>query len=396
MDELSKEAGPLLERVDRLITKRPYDVGAGITGALGLEELYRHGPWGAAGRSKPEAKALQSVSKLEKQDQTDPQVQGQLRSSLSDQAKAVRRAELVGAPLGIAGAQAGGLLASRKLFRNQIRKVEKGQVTSPEQLQALHSDLTKQLGYAVPTTGLPEGGYADALTIPKGGVYPRFMRGMEEAKYAPVFEANMLKEVGPQIDEIRRVNPALADVLLGKVKEHAAQYAHDAIDKGHILAPSKAGPHFAAHEFGHALFGGSGVGKLTRAVRLPGFMLGNIAGATTATIADPDSTASKLSPLMSAAGMAPMLGEEAMASINAIKSMRRTGVFSPAQMSLAKKQLGRAFGTYGLSLGLPAIAAPYLIRKFKQYNQARREEQGLPSVGQLQQRITSLPQATGD
>jgi hypothetical protein len=64
-------------------------------------------------------------------------------------------------------------------------------------------------------------------------------------------------------------------------------------------------------------------------------------------------------------------------------------------MSLAKRQLGKGFGTYALGMGLPAIAAPYLIRKFKQYNQSRREEQGLPSVGQLQQRIQSLP-STGD
>jgi hypothetical protein len=98
---------------------------------------------------------------------------------------------------------------------------------------------------------------------------------------------------------------------------------------------------------------------------------------------------------MAAAGVAPMLGEEAMASINAIKSMKRTG-FSPQQLSMGKKQLGRAFGTYALGLGLPAIAAPYIIRKVKQYNQSRREKQGLESPGQLQQRINSLPQATGD
>ena len=353
VDELTKVAIPSLGK---------HETNAALTGLLGAAGLYKYGPWGEGGRSREETKAHQAVQNLENLDQTDPQVQEELKKALLDQRRAAHSAEGAGGWLGAAGLEGGALYARHKLLRVPGNLAERGASTTPEELAALHSDLTKRLGYSIPTLALPGAQSGEALSVPKGGFLPKFLRNLEARKYVPRFGN----------------------------KENAAQ----ALESGFVIAPMNAGPHFSAHEFGHAAFGGSALGKLTHLARVPGALAGNIAGLTAATTSDPDSTASKLSPLMAAAGVAPILGEEAAASINAIKSMKRTG-FSPQQLSMAKKQLGRAFGTYALGLGLPAVSAPYIIRKVKQYNQARRERQGLESPGQLQQRIQSLPQ-TGD
>jgi hypothetical protein len=394
VDELTKLAIPSMGQ---------HEMSSALTGLVGAADLYKYGPWGEGGRSRGEAKAHKTVQELEQQDQTNPQVQEALRGALSNQLSNVHGAERAGGLLGAAGLSGGALYARTKLLKNPLIKSELNSRTTPEELIALHSDLTKQMGHAVPTTGLPEGGMLDALSVPKGGFLPKFLRGHESKKYVPAFAKSNIAKFKGSLEEMRRENPGLydepvSDAALAGDANILAQSKKDALhalETGHVMAPMKAGPHFTAHEFGHAMFGNSTIGKLTHALRAPAAYAGGIAGMTSATMADPDSTASKLSPLMGAAGVAPILGEEAMASINAIKSMKRTGLFSPQQMSLAKRQLGKGFGTYALGMGLPAIAAPYLIRKVKQYNQSRRESQGLESPGQLQQRIQSLPQ-TGD
>jgi len=393
MDELAKLATPSVGQPE---------IGAALSGLIGAAGLYKYGPWGAGGRSRGEAKAYQSVQKLESQDQKDPQVQEELRRALTDQRKAARGAEGAGGWLGTAGLGGATLYARHKLLRVPINTAERGAVTTPAELMALHSDLTNQLGYGVPTSALSEGQYERALSIPKGGFLPKFLKKWESKQYVPAFAARNMDDLKGALDQLKVEEPELYEEFMHKnpidigASNLAAskQDALQALETGHIMAPMKAGPHFTAHEFGHAMFGNSTLGKLIHIARTPGALVGNIAGLTAATAADPDSTASKLSPLMAAAGVAPILGEEAAASINAIKAMKRTG-FSPQQLSMGKKQLGRAFGTYALGLGLPAIAAPYIIRKVKQYNQSRREKQGLESPGQLQQRINSLPQATG-
>jgi hypothetical protein len=96
-----------------------------------------------------------------------------------------------------------------------------------------------------------------------------------------------------------------------------------------------------------------------------------------------------LSPLISAAGVAPIIGEEAAASIHALKLMKSMG-YPPEALSTARRQLGKAFGTYALGLGAPVVAAPYIVRKIKQWNQARRAKAGLPSSGELKNRVEAL------
>jgi hypothetical protein len=400
VDELTKLAIPSMGQ---------HEIGAAMSGLVGAAGLYEHGPWGEGGRSKGEAKAYQAVQRLEDQDQKDPQVQEELRRALTDQRKAARGAEGAGGWLGATGFGGASLYARHKLFRVPGNMAERGAVTTPAELRALYADLTKQLGHGIPGTPLPEGGSADGLSIPKGGFYPKFLRNLEAKKYEPLFLKDRLESFKQEIDQFRQADPEQYKIWLSEgrpiskdayeatkaIEEEAKKDARQALETGFVRAPMKAGPHVSAHEFGHAMFGNSTLGKLTHMVRMPAAYAGGFAALTAATATDPDSTASKLSPLMAAAGVAPYLGEEAMASINAIKSMKRTG-FSPQQLSVAKKQFGRAFGTYGLGLGLPVIAAPYIIRKVKQYNQSRREKQGLESPGQLQQRINSLPQATGD
>lgn len=403
VDELSKESASLLSRIGQWTGRNPKSTGAAITGGLGAYGFAKHGPWGAGGRSKGEAKAYQSVQKLEDQDQQDPQVQEELRRALTNQRKAARGAEGAGGWLGAAGLGGAAIHASRRLFDSPMIKDDMGTVTTYGDLKALHSDLTNQLGYDIPVSALPEGQFEDALSIPKGGFLPKFLRKWEAGKHVPAFAARNMSDLKWHLDQLKVEDPELYEEFmhnnpidigasnLAASKKDALQ----ALETGHVMAPMKAGPHFTAHEFGHAMFGNSTLGKLTHMARTPTAYAGGLAALTAATATDPDSTASKLSPLMAAAGVAPILGEEAMASINAIKAMKRTG-FSPQQLSMGKKQLGRAFGTYALGLGLPSIAAPYIIRKVKQYNQGRRERQGIESPGQLQQRINSLPQATGD
>ena len=394
VDEMAKLA---------ISSKWQHEIGAAMSGLLGAAGLYKHGPWGEGGRSKGEAKAYQAVQRLEDQDQKDPQVQEELRRALTDQRKAARGAEGAGGWLGATGFGGASLYARHKLFRVPGNTAERGAVTTPAELIALHSDLTKRLGYDIPSSALSEGQSERALSIPKGGYLPKFLRKWEAGKHVPAFAARNMDGLKWHLDQLKVEDPELYEKLMhenhidiGAFNLAASkQDALQALETGHVMAPMKAGPHFTAHEFGHAMFGNSTLGKLTHMARTPVAYAGGLAALTAATATDPDSTASKLSPLMAAAGVAPILGEEAMASINAIKSMKRTG-FSPQQLSMGKKQLGRAFGTYALGLGLPAIAAPYIIRKVKQYNQSRREKQGLESPGQLQQRINSLPQATGD
>ena len=402
VDELSKEADSLLSRIGHWTSNNPISTGAAITGGIGAYGFAKHGPWGAGGRSRGEAKAYQAVQKLENQDQKNTQVQEDLRGALIDQRKAARGAAGAGGLLGAAGLGGAAIHASHRLFDAPMIKNDIGAATTYRELKALHSDLTNQLGYDIPVSALSEGQFEDALSIPKGGFLPKFLRKWEAEKHVPAFAARNMSDLKWHLDQLKVEDPELYEkfmrenpIDIGASNLAASkQDALQALETGHIMAPMKAGPHFTAHEFGHARFGNSTLGKLLHVARTPGALAGNIAGLTAATAADPDSTASKLSPLMAAAGVAPILGEEAAASINAIKAMKRTG-FSPQQLSMGKKQLGRAFGTYALGLGLPAIAAPYIIRKVKQYNQSRREKQGLESPGQLQQRINSLPQATG-
>lgn len=397
VDELRKEADSLFSRMRKWTIHNPISTGAITMGGLGAYDLAKHGPWGAGGRSKPEAGMQEQIQALEGRDLSDPSVQAQLRGTLQKQRGEVAKEELVGSPLAVAGITGAGILANKKLLVPSLLKGEAGQSVAPEQVMRMAGQLNLQDLNLMGSMG----GVGAARTIPKGGIFPRFMQSLEARRHTGLFRDELVRGLSSsdnpavvQLLEQAKTNPELAAELSQGLDADALAAAKNALKEGLVVTPFNAGPHLSAHELGHNAFAKSRLGKVTRALRLPG-LGGVVAGSMAAGMADPDSTASKAAPAMAAAGMAPILGEEIAASLKGLKAMKASG-FSPAQLATGRKQLAKAFGTYALGLGLPTISAPYLVRKVKQYNQSRREEQGLPSVGQLQQRISSIPQATGD
>jgi hypothetical protein len=357
VDELRKEADSFLSRMGKWTTQNPITSIALTNAGFGAHDLYKHGPWGEGGRSIPETELHKQVQALGAQDQSDPIVQEALKDTLTKQRAEVRKGESAGVTLATAAPIGAAILANKKLLGPSIMRGEAGASTSSDQIR----QMAQNLGVKTPIME-SMGGLRAARTIPKGGLLPRFLNKLEASMHRDVF------------------------------KEPAD--AQRAIKQGLTIVPLNTGPHISAHELGHVAFGNSSLGKATRALRLPAAIGGALTGSMMAGSSDPESTSSKLAPAVSLAGMMPILGEEAMASLKGIKSMREIGL-SPTQISVARKQLGKALGTYGLGLGSIA-SAPYVLRKLRQFNQSRREEQGLPSVGQLQQRIQSLPQATGE
>lgn len=376
--ELAKQAG-----IVNWIANRPITTSAIGSGVRGLYDVARHGPWGAGGMSRPEESAVGRVQQAEQGDLSDPIAQDQLRQALKDQRSSAADAEHVGAGLGVAGLGASGLLIKNKLVMPSIREGEKGLSTSDQDLEKMYKHLSGKLegmNATVPDPHVVPGGGLDVgLHVPKGGYHPGFLRNWEAKQTAAPFEQMMHAQAA---ERGLKLNPEA-------VRTKAEEMAMSAMNgKGALVLPTGVGPHIAAHEMGHSLFGASRLGKITKAMRIPGY-LGAAAGTAMAATADPDSTTSKLSPLIAAAGIAPYLGEEAGASLRGLKIMKETG-FSPAQLSTGRRQLGKAFGTYAAGIGLPIIAAPYLIRKVKEYNRNRRAEKGLESPGQLQSRIDSI------
>lgn len=365
------------------VRSNPFTTAAIIGGAGGAVDLVRHGPWSSSGMSPVEEKRLPAMQAAEQLDQADPANRKTLKKSLSGMQTATSNAELAGSGLASAGALYGSIRLNR-LLRNNINKTELGQSVPPEHVDVMGNAANQVMRDKYKVTGdlpevikIPHGGVSVGRTYPQGGMWPKFLRKHEEKGVA-----GFLRNYLSQVIDPNMVSPEVLDMA-------AKHQATDALRTGLIAAPLDAGPHVAAHEFGHGIFQKSNIGKVTQALRIPGALLGIGAGNVAASLSDPDSTTSKLSPLMSAAGIAPILGEEAAASIHALKLMKSVG-YPPEALRTARKQLGKAFGTYALGLGAPVVAAPYIIRKIKQWNQARRAEKGLPSSGQLQSRIDSI------
>ena len=95
-----------------------------------------------------------------------------------------------------------------------------------------------------------------------------------------------------------------------------------------------------------------------------------------AALADPDSAVSKAAPIVGAAGIAPILLDEGYASLKGYGTMKRMGTYSKPALKSARRQLLKAFGTYGLATALPAVAAPLAIRYARKRHKRKSEEQG--------------------
>lgn len=234
----------------------------------------------------------------------------------------VEAAKVVGA----GGAMGGGILGSMALGRN-LQSTEAGGRTTPADVARLRRAIGGE-GHL-----LEHGDIGQAVHVPKGGVLPEVLHGIEKGQY---------KNMGIPKEVVER-----------------------GLKRGVSVMPGQAGPHVGAHELGHGRWGASGIGKILRVTKArnaaPLFV--GTAGTIMSGL-DPDSTASKLAPVASAASLAPMLTDEAAASIHAIRGMRRAG-YSAAQIAKGKKQLLKAFGTYALGMGVPTVAAPVLARHMR-------------------------------
>ena len=145
------------------------------------------------------------------------------------------------------------------------------------------------------------------------------------------------------------------------------------------FAPTTQAPEFLAHELGHVAVRRSPLmAKLLNVGRAGGPLAGAVGAGLLAANEDPDSTAVKAAPLVAAAGMAPTLADEAAASYKGMKALRGLGKLGPQQLSQARGNLLRAFGTYGMAAGGMA-AVPALLgarrRRLKAQQAAESEQE---------------------
>lgn len=352
----------------------PWLTLAGLDAAHGAYSLFKNRPR-ESGRSKAEEQSLSRVANpLLNKDQAI--------AELKEHRKRVSAFEGAGSGLAVGGTAGLGYLG-KTLLNRSVLNAEKGQTTTPRDVANLYDAMIRpkegEIGMSVIKPGMhpeyPEGAFvlehkdrpttllrndADMMRahhIPKGG-YSRFLGRAAE------------------VDDLRRRGITENEIKSG-------------LEHGMSILPGKAGPHAAAHELGHMAFENTGVGKLTRGLRTP-IMVGSTVGSgLLASRGDPDSTSAKLAPLVAAAGLVPTLGEEAYATVKGLKGMRDAG-YSRQAISQGAKQLGKAFGSYGMKYGLPAIATPIIIRNIRKARMAKRHESGLETSQDVREAIKGL------
>jgi hypothetical protein len=242
-----------------------------------------------------------------------------------------------GALGGLTAAGAVGQAVGGGISRNLMKDVAKSNLSTSAGEAAKLRDV---LSPGTHVEHLPEGGMGKAMFIPKGGL----MGG-------GALERSQYRQRG------------IPDEVVEK-----------GLKGGAAISPGRTGAHTTAHELGHArLHGKKYIGNVVRKGRALGGlgMLGATAGAA---IADPDSTTSKAMPLAGLAAATPTLADEAYASIKGHGALKRMG-YDKQALKHSRRQLAKAFGTYGGVLLPTAVAAPYLARKIKGKLIKMREEQ---------------------
>lgn len=251
--------------------------------------------------------------------------------------------EMAGTMAAVTGTQmagnAGAALAGKAMFRG-----ERGANTTHAQAKALRDVLS-------PTTGSFHSaeGTANSVFVPHGGTLGSAFGKRIGEKLRPVEHNLMGQMVGAPAELVDKAvaNPG-----------------------GGAFTTAKFGPHVAAHEFGHASFHNQGLGKALHRSRLPLMAAGRPASVVMS-MQDPDSTASKVSPLVGAASVAPTLIDEGVSSYRGLRAMKQLG-YSPQQLSHGRNQLLKAYGTYASKLALPAVGAPLAIRAIRKHVQKGR------------------------
>lgn len=332
--------------------------------AAGVGEIGMHGPWAAKGQSFGEAAAKnrlqEAQSQLRKHSPGTPEYKDAhrevMRASQSYHG-AVQGAEMAGSGLGMAGAQGLGLVANRLIGRSLL-KGEAGARTTAEQAAQLAKHMGGH-GHFV----MPHAGIGSAVHIPKGGAMPRILRPVERMMYERMDIPKDVVERG--------------------------------FKAGISIVPEHAGRHVGAHELGHAAFGASLPGKIHKftKARMVGPMAGLIGSAYLAGTGDPDSAKAKwLAPAVALAGLSPVLGEEAIASIKGYRAMKALGA-SAQELKHARRQLAKAWGTYGALMTPMMLGAPLAIRAVRKYQRGKRGAQGLPTEESLKERVRALAAA---
>jgi hypothetical protein len=132
---------------------------------------------------------------------------------------------------------------------------------------------------------------------------------------------------------------------------------------GILVGPPKGRMGVAAHELGHAanaaknklLFSLAITSRKVPLIGMPG--VGAVVGGIMAAAPeDANSWVVKAAPIMPVLFHAPVLADEALASIRGLKGMKALGTYSPQVLKKAKGNMIKAFGTYLLEAA--ALSAP--------------------------------------
>jgi hypothetical protein len=125
------------------------------------------------------------------------------------------------------------------------------------------------------------------------------------------------------------------------------RHSHYELGGGVARAPRRGGE-FMAHELGHAA---SDKSKIWHTLNVTGRSLGPIVGmaggGAMALAGDRGSTATRVAPLVTAAGWAPTLIDEGVASVRAYRGLKKMKKVNPQALKKARNNLIKAFGTYG-------------------------------------------------
>jgi hypothetical protein len=219
--------------------------------------------------------------------------------------------QLVAAPAGLAG------LALAKAISKTIKPSNVG---TPEMASALRKELHSKMK-VVPTPGARQ-----AMFIPEGGMLPEILRPLEKRMYK------------------KRKMPMTA---VSKAMREG----------GAVFAPI-ASPEALGHELGHAaLRRGEWAGRLWTAGRIGGPIAGVLAAGSMLSAEDPKDWKVKAAPLVAAAGLAPVLAEEALASKKSLEAIKKVAPELPPKVLKGMRgALRRALGTYGAMAGMATLA----------------------------------------
>ncbi len=134
--------------------------------------------------------------------------------------------------------------------------------------------------------------------------------------------------------------------------------------KGGVIFAHRGHPEVVAHELGHiANYRHKVKGPLLHVGRAAGPLAGLVVGGSMAAKGEEGSAKVKAAPLITAAGHAATLGDEAAASIRGYKHLKAMGIHSPGALKHMRRNLAKAFLTYGIGAGAMTAPVAYLSWK---------------------------------